>query len=110
MKQRQVVFADKNRTKNRITALGYLGKTVSPESGKEVTFYVKASEAKIIEMLSEGWEFFVYKDDQKARLQVASPAGEKPYLKTNKDGDAPYYLLSLPNCPELAELEIEANL
>lgn len=107
MKKRQVVFADKNRTKDRVTALGYLGRTVSPESGKDITYYVKVSATKAIAMLGEGWEFFVYKDEQKTWLQVANSSGQKPYLKTEKDTDAPYFLLSLPNCPELDKLETE---
>ena len=45
------------------------------------------------------WEFYVNKNGHIVNVKVEKSAAGNKYIKTEKDGDQPDNLLSLPECP-----------
>jgi hypothetical protein len=45
------------------------------------------------------WEFYVRRASGHAVRVVVACSGDRPYLKTEADGETPHTLLALPECP-----------
>lgn len=46
------------------------------------------------------WDFYVRRASGHAVRIVVAYTGERPYLKTEADGETPHTLLALPACPQ----------
>ena len=59
----------------------------------------KVSQQRAIELIAEGWTFYVSVRGDTVECVVATSRFGNRYIKTKADGDLPNNLLSLPECP-----------
>jgi hypothetical protein len=59
----------------------------------------KITQKRCIELIDEGWQFFVNELGHDVEVIVATSRFGNRYIKTENDPDTPDNLLSLPACP-----------